>query len=356
MTLEAMGAGRTARLAWLDVARGASMVLVVELHADYALGRVGGSDAWLHLANQLLVALRLPLFFLVSGLLGAGMVAGPLRDLLRRRVLLYLWLLVLWWWLQTWFEVGPGAGLGPAAMLDFFRPADSLAEVFLVGQDDRWFLLALALFFMMARLLRGLPVAAQAGLAAVLGLAGLLLLGSRLGVPALDRLYYFPYFALGVLGGARLRGVVPRLGRGPVVLALALGFVLAGGLLVRLGSRLDDRAMALLSLVALPLGLALAALLARHGGWPARTLALVGRNTLAIYILHPFLLRLACAVAPAPGDMPAVAETLLLAALVIGAGLGLGLLLARVPGLLSLPPLGWPMRWGVARWPVPRQG
>jgi uncharacterized membrane protein YcfT len=343
------------RLVWLDLARGASMVLVVALHADYALGRIHDNDAQLHVVNLLLVAMRLPLFFFVSGLLGARLVAGPLAGLLRRRVLLYLWLLVLWWLLQRGFEAGPAAGLGPAGMVAFFSAPPRLAEVFLVGQDDRWFLYALTLFFGLAWLLRALPVAMQAGLALLLGAAGALLLGTRLGFPALDRLYYFPYFALGVLGSARMRVVAPRLGQWQKVLPLGLGFVAACWLALRLDPRLDDRTMAALSLVALPFGVAVAVLLARHGGWAASVLRAIGRNTLVVYILHPFVLRLVFAAAERPAAFPRAGWVLLVAAVALAASLYLGRLLARIPGVFSLPSLT-ALRPGAVRGAVAERG
>ena len=83
------------RLAWPDLARGACMVLVVLLHADHALRHIGQNDEHLHLLNELLVPLRQPLFFLISGMLGAGILARGAPGVLVHRVGRYLWLYVL---------------------------------------------------------------------------------------------------------------------------------------------------------------------------------------------------------------------------------------------------------------------
>ena len=68
------------RLAWPDLARGACMVLVVLLHADHALRHIGQNDEHLYLLNELLVPLRQPLFFLISGMLGAGVLSRGARG------------------------------------------------------------------------------------------------------------------------------------------------------------------------------------------------------------------------------------------------------------------------------------
>src|SRR5699024_4536690 len=72
-------AGPTRRVAWLDIARAMSIVLVVIYHvAVGGAGHVllGGRETfigklWIH-GNLALVPLRMPLFFMVSGVLAAG--------------------------------------------------------------------------------------------------------------------------------------------------------------------------------------------------------------------------------------------------------------------------------------------
>jgi uncharacterized membrane protein YcfT len=91
-----MSAMAAPRVAWLDMARGLCMVLVVLLHADIASGRPHEQSAVACLINMALVPLRLPLFFLVSGLLAARLLSRSPREVLVRRVLFCLYLYVLW--------------------------------------------------------------------------------------------------------------------------------------------------------------------------------------------------------------------------------------------------------------------
>src|SRR3954452_848099 len=92
------------RLAWPDLARGACMVLVVLLHTDHALRHIGESDELLHLFDELLVPLRQPLFFMVSGMLGAGILSRGAQGVLVHRVGRYFWLYIFWWALARYIH------------------------------------------------------------------------------------------------------------------------------------------------------------------------------------------------------------------------------------------------------------
>src|SRR3954471_11840580 len=115
------------RLAWPDLARGLCMVLVVLLHSDHALRHIDESDEHLHLLNELLVPLRQPLFFLISGMLGAGILSRGARGVLIHRVGRYTWLLVFWWALARWIHTSLDP-YGPFGMDDFFRTPATLGE------------------------------------------------------------------------------------------------------------------------------------------------------------------------------------------------------------------------------------
>src|SRR3954471_9658796 len=117
------------RLAWPDLARGLCMVLVVLLHSDHALRHIDESDEHLHLLNELLVPLRQPLFFLISGVLGAGVLSRGARGVLVHRVGRYLWLLVLWWALGRFLQLRLDA-FGPLGMEPIFTSPSSLARLF----------------------------------------------------------------------------------------------------------------------------------------------------------------------------------------------------------------------------------
>lgn len=334
-------AGPAERADWLDVARGATITLVVLLHADLMLMMVGEWSVLLHLVALALFPLRMPLFFLVAGVLAAGMLARPPGRVLRERVAHYLWVWAVWTTLGYGLVNGlllPALGLGTLGGM--FAPRVDPLEHLLSSTSWAWFLYALALFFAAALALRRLPPALHLGIAVLLALPGVFGWGEAVGLGVLDRFLHYPYFVAGWLGAARLRRAAPRLGQPWVVLALGLlwvGLTIAAhlaGLLQTIPGRIA------LSVVAVPAALAGAVLLARSRRLSA-PLRRIGRSTLAIYLLHPWLLLLLVQLEP-PAWLPPWAWTLALVAAATALPLLLERPLARVPGLMALPWRGAP--------------
>jgi uncharacterized membrane protein YcfT len=344
---------RKERLAWPDLARGACMVLVVLLHTDHALRHIGQNDEHLHLLNELLVPLRQPLFFLISGVLGAGILSRGARGVLVHRVGRYLWLLVLWWALGRFLQLRLDP-FGPFGMEPIFTSPPNLARLFATAQDDHWFFYALATFFGLALVLSRLPGWLHAAVALLLALPGLLDWGRASGITAIDRLWYYPFFAFGASRSAWLWAMAPRLGAWPALLGAGLLWALATRLAVRIDPLLGTPVTAALALLAVPAGLGMAVRLAAWGGPVARGLILVGRNTLPIYVLHPLVLRLFFIAIDRPLPVPKAAWVILLAAAAVVLSLLVGRALARVPGLFGLPPL--PHFLAARRCPAPVAG
>jgi uncharacterized membrane protein YcfT len=327
------------RLAWPDLARGGCMVLVVLLHTDCALAHLDETSPALHLLNALLVPLRQPLFFLISGMLGAGIIGRGTRGVLVDRVGRYLWLYVLWWLLARGIHTGLLDRYGPAGMEDFFRTPESLGQLFNSTFDDHWFFYALAVFFGLALLLSRLPDRLHAVIAVALAIPGLADQGTAWGVPPLDWLWYYPFFAFGTRRPDRLWQAAPWLGRWPVLVTVGLIWVVLTRLAIKVDPLLGNAVTAALALVAVPAGLGIAVRLATIGSPLARGLIAIGRSTLPIYVLHPLVLRLLFIAFDRPEAVPKACWVLLLAAVSIIASLQLGRWLSRVPGLFGLPSL-----------------
>ncbi|MDG4762588.1 acyltransferase family protein [Solwaraspora sp. WMMD406] len=334
----------------MDVARGAAILLIVELHTQGALRLLGADHPLLSSVNVALATVRLPTFFLVSGLLAVSVLAVPWRQFLRRRPGSLLYLYLLWGGIllavTTLLAVVTGE---PAAV------ARATAHALLVADSELWYLVALAVFCTVSRLTRAVPVAVQ--LAAAAALAALaatdLLPITSWGVDHMLSCYL--YFLI----GRHFRPAVIAFSRGATIrrcVLLGVTWLVVGGLL-RLADPSGRALLALLPLVALPLAVSLAAVAVdRPVGAPLR---IIGRHTLPIYVLHPVVIAvLAWSAAPGPttdhlsGGEPPPHADLPLADLPLAGQAGLVLvttagvaascwlawrLLRRIPGLFELP-------------------
>lgn len=271
----------TGRIAWVDVAKGLCIILVVLHHAVMFLGLHGLVPAPVAALNLALTSLRMPLFFLASGLFVAAALERPWRVLLHRRVALFAWLYLLWTVVQ--FAVNTALPAGTAPEDATILTARELLLVPLIPDPAMWFLYALALFSVAARLLRRVPGPA---LLAVTGIASAVVGTGAIAFPShaweLIARYAF-FFVLGWQG----RRLVEWLAEATSPLrVLAAGVLAAGaaGASVAFGANGFPGVGFGLNVIAVGCGVLLAAELAR---WRAgRMVAAVGRRTLPVYLAN----------------------------------------------------------------------
>jgi len=328
------------RLGWVDVAKGISIVLVVLHHAVMFLephGLVPGPLATLNLA---LTSMRMPLFLLASGLFLAPVLERGWRTLLHRRVALFGWLYLLWTLVQFAVVTPLPAGSAPDfAVLD----AAELPLVLLYPDPSMWFLYALALYSVAARLLRRVPgwvLLAATGVLSTLVGAGIVEFGWH--AWELTARYAF-FFVLGWHGRRLVERVAARSSPLWVVTAAVLAVAVAGAS-VLLGLHDVPGVAFALNLVAVTGGVLASAQLAR---WRiGRGVAALGRRTLPIYLANVPLVALLTALL-AGIDPPAAAQYGIVA-LVTAVAVALSLALYR--GLVAVR-AGWfydlPGRWAV---------
>ena len=306
-----------AREPWADVAKGACIMLVVLWHVitknflqvDWHLP-VPLPGAWGLLGEQLL-PLRMPLFFAISGMFAVGAVGRSWRVIGRSKVAKFGYLYAVWLLIHTLV-------LALVPDFDTARAAGplQLLEQLTITPSNLWYLLALAVYFTVAKAVRRLPTTLVLGVALALSVvvaAGLLdTPGNRGGL--YQNLVFF-------LAGVRLRPVVEGLARAASWRRLALlGGGYALGLVVL---RLLPGTGPLVSVVAVAFGVTAAALAARSAT-VARVLGDIGRRTLPIYVLHMPVLAICHAVLIGPMDradppmqlLLAVAEPVLLTVMV----------------------------------------
>lgn len=273
----------TARVGWPDVAKGVCIILVVLWHVvtKHAIGVEGAgpiTEAWATLNAQLL-PLRMPLFFLISGMFAGGAVTAPAGLSWRRRAGRLAGVYVIWVVIQT-------IVLAWTPDFDTARAENGwqLLAQLTISPTNLWYLLALAVYLVIARLVRRVPTTAVLPVAfviAAIAAAGL--------VPDLGNLWQLVQNLFFFLTGLRLRSSIERFAAasGPVrTLMLGGAYVAAVGAVGILGMRQWPGVWPLLAMIAVAVGVAACALLDRRAGAIARPLRWIGQRTLPIYVIH----------------------------------------------------------------------
>jgi uncharacterized membrane protein YcfT len=289
------------RYAWVDTAKGISIVLVVVLHASLWLEFIGLTSPWIDEFNRVFVSVRMPLFFCMAGLFSSKWVAASWRSVYSGRLALLIWVLILWQPIVFGYKVLA------AKTLPGQEDGSLLAQIFRVvvsgvrPNGELWFLWALIIFVIAAKATRGMNPKLQLSLAAAvsciwLGFSSAVLDPSLLrliGDGWSGALSYYVFF----LGGLYLRSTVTRFGNSlgwRTALALVAAYACYAGII----EVLDWHSAPVVSFVSrlggLAAGIALAVLTQR-----IRPLVFIGQNTLPIYLAHSAIIVTFVAILPA---------------------------------------------------------
>ncbi|MEV2240058.1 acyltransferase [Micromonospora sp. NPDC049891] len=272
------------RLAWADVAKGGCILLVLLWHVivkdylqiDWRLD-VPVPGAW-GTFGELLLPMRMPLFFTISGMFAATAVQRPWRSVARPRAARFLYLYGVWLMIHTVV-----LALAPDFPTDRASDLGGLLAQLTVTPSNLWYLYALALYFVLAKALRRVHPAVllvAAGMLSAVASAGLVdTPGNRGGL--YQNLVFF-------LAGLHLSGYVRRWADGMTgrrLLLSAGAYAAALAAVAATGTARLPGVAPLVSVLAVLFGIAVAVRLAR---WSAvgEPLAALGRQTLPIYVIH----------------------------------------------------------------------
>lgn len=269
--------GRDGRLTSIDVAKGVAIILVVYGHAARGLVEAGllSGDGAIGAIDYVIYAMHMPLFFLLSGLFFEHSLAKGPQTFWKGRLLTIVYPYVLWSLVQGGVQVilsRSGAVNSPVGW-------DRLAEIAWIPISPFWFLYALFFANVILAATRRLPMPL------ILALALAAFLAAQLGLGAgtlVDVAYGFLYFTCGAaMARWRLLGRIPG-SAGAILglLALWIGLALAAqaaGLPFRLALPATAAGVA----AALALSAAFAQL-----RLPAAVLSFLGQCSMAIFVMH----------------------------------------------------------------------
>lgn len=326
-----------AREAWIDVAKGIAITLVVLYHAIMYLDEVGLAGALAPL-NPLFDTFRMPLFFFMSGILAASAIRLPYWQLFRKRMSLLLYLYIAWVTLQTLFLLALPP-ISPSGTPN--ATWASLVTLFVRPSSNLWFIYALPLFFTLAWLMRRWPPLLQIALTTVVAV----LFGAQLlhtGSPWDKMGKYLVFFIAAIYLGLMVRRLVPFVRWWHVAL-FCLGYAGLVVVTTKLTLTRVPFVLLVLSMLAVIVGITVAVLLARLPAFDfVRSL---GSRTLPIYLVHtlPMTALAAILVAFDVRIPPAIATVLppLLCAGAIMLALALHRQFHAVPGVFTVPVKSW---------------
>ena len=336
-----------ARLAWVDAARGVCVLLVVLLHVRifvYAplAPPTNGIEIWTQL-TEFFGAFRLPLLFVVSGLVASKRVRAGWSD--RRSVLravsLY-WLYLVWLTVYALLSI---VFISPGIPFRVMTPLHYLEQVF-VPDSMLWFIFALAASVVLLSSLHRVRPAVMLAVLAIASVATGAMPLTRDEALWLHVVYYAVFFAVGVYLAPALRALAASRVRWRV--PLAVGAFVACQLLWQQsveGTVLESALRLLRDSSAVVLSIIVIALLVRWRPFAA-TASAIGRRTLPIFVLQLPLIWVLYLLPPVAWSLDVAwirhLAPLLCTALIVAASLGIHSLVMRGSGRVLF---GLPQKW-----------
>lgn len=291
------------RLAWADAAKGVCIVLVVLHHLvtkQFDLLAPDGTvvEASWQWFTDALKPVRMPLFFVISGMFAARAIHRPWRDVASRRVGTPYYLYAVWLTIHAFVF----AFLTELPM-NRSRSVSEWAGDLVLASTGLWYLYALAAYFVLAKALLPIDTRVVLGLAAVASASA-----SLLPIEAANReslLQHFVFFVAGVHFPAMLRGIAAE-SRPRVTGLLVVASALLGVAAWAMGLPRSAATLAI-AVVAVPLAIRLVAS-ACNRRWFETPAVKLGRHTLPIYVLHVPVLAVVHAVVVRVDALPDLAD------------------------------------------------
>ena len=292
-----------------------AILLVILLHAHATVNHLGGDiAAWLTTPNAILRQLRMPLFYFSSGVLAYWGLDRPWREILSKRVLALLWVIVLWTMiyaiLNPIIPVNAWEGWVPTGILLIKMPFGVL-----------WFIYAILILSVIMKITQPLPLYLQVAAVLMVNAAVLLMVNYEI-IPTwrylLDNLarYGIFFFAVGCWLAPLMVWFFEDRSRALPSLAISGGIWVVDMMLGEFVPLYGKLPVTLRSIPDLVFGVSFAAALTYWS--PARRfLSWLGCRTIGIFLFHPIMIGIALFLIP-PVVMSSATEVLTIFALAVG--------------------------------------
>ncbi len=267
------------RIAWIDYARGFSILIVVIGHVVLGMRATGLLDdgPLLRIWDARYYNIRMPLFFVLSGLFAERWAGRRVRDFLRDKGATIVYPFFLWATLQTLVQVA----LNPITQGHLTLWHIVRQPVFPDGQF--WFLHVLFCVMLGYFLLRKAGLSPTACVVVALGCYAMQGANPQESPLPLERaLYYAPFYAIGGLAATMISRI--RIERAAHLLAIAIAGFGALAVAVRYGGDPPLPVQLMAALCGIAGAIALTALLGRSRFMGF--LPVLGRYSLEIFVAH----------------------------------------------------------------------
>ncbi|MGO1948392.1 MAG: acyltransferase family protein [Mycobacteriaceae bacterium] len=295
---EASTRTRYGRVGWVDAAKGLCILLVVAGHAVINLNNNGYDTGVWEQINLMIGPMRMPLFFLLSGLFAAKALGERWRKYADRRVWIMVWLFVLWVPIrEIWLSMVPLTSVGhrdgipapPGTDPGNWGPMlERIGGSVLGPESYLWFLYALALFAVVSKLTRRVPPVIQL---LVAGAVAVLSPTAELGWPWNDILHTYFFYLLGMYGAPWIHRMAQRRS----LLVIVVSVAVYAGVALWIEASYDHFNFGLTGPMRVFLAtvgiVAVISTISAMEGWPVlRPLSAVGARTLPVFLMHIMVL------------------------------------------------------------------
>ncbi|MEO0882542.1 MAG: acyltransferase family protein [Pseudomonadota bacterium] len=269
------------RIIWMDMAKGGSILLVVQFHLSYIVGQITPVNQIYWWLNDFLIPIRMPIFFVVSGYFARRSLQLPWRALLQKKTLFYFYIFSVWNVINFGIEAIYYPHLDhsfSALVSSWYKPASIL-----------WFIWALMFYFVIAKL--GGTKPSQRIVVVLVTLIGFIMVTAEFVVfeaPVHNQVLVFtPFFLFGAWGFDFIKQFLVR--RTGLVFLLSTFLYLAVRWAVEeptgLGATISYFIQAALGVLAA----STACILSESIALVRKPLSYIGQNTLPIYVSHVFI-------------------------------------------------------------------